>query len=433
MSDSRPASTVPATPTDPPASPFVARAALPKERATTIDALRGVAILGILLLNIRSFGLPNVAYQLPSIVSNTTADLWAYSVTTVVAQSKFITIFATLYGAGILLSTRRADEAGVPAFGTFFRRSAILAGVGLIHLTLIWHGDILLAYAVIGMLAFPVRRLSSQWLWIFAIVGNLITVLLFAALAFFMWAGVTHGDMPPSKFYGGDAAIAAEVAAYRGGWLDEQKQRLMNGVMILIFMFIFFLPNLWGLMCAGMALLRNGFLTGGWSAKRYIVGGVAGVVIGMGGSAIIVALGWQNGWPVVGYLGVGQAALLPFALVASFGIASLLIGHVAAGKTPWLTVALAACGRMAFTNYLAQSVLATTFFYTFNWFGHLGYAKQLLAVAAIWALEIAWSVLWLSRFRYGPLEWVWRGLSYGKFPPLRREAAAVRSGDAQLT
>jgi uncharacterized protein len=122
-------------------------------------------------------------------------------------------------------------------------------------------------------------------------------------------------------------------------------------------------------------------------------------------------------------MGFGQTVILLLTPVAAFSIASLWIGHVAAGRTPLLTDAAAAVGRMAFTNYLIQSVVMTTIFYTFNQFGHWGYASQIALVLLVWVGLIAFSLVWLSRFRFGPLEWLWRWATYGKRPPLALDTA----------
>ncbi len=400
----------------------------PGDRAVTLDALRGVAILGILLLNVRTFALPGVGYQYPFSTPASTADLWTFALTSILAQNKFITIFATLYGAGILLATRRADAAGQPAFGTFGRRSMILAGIGLLHMFLIWHGDILFAYALIGLVAFTMRRLSSQWLWTVAAIGYLITSLFFVLLALLMWAGVEFGDQSPEMYIGGgEAARLAEIDAYRGGYLSELKQRTFNAVFMLPFLLIVFSPYLLGLMLAGMALMRSGFLTGEWSSRRYVVVGLTGLVVGVGGTAVVTGIAANAGWPIVGWMGFGQALLVILTPPAALGIASLWIGHVAAGRTPWLARAFAATGRMAFTNYLAQSIAGALFFYTFNHFGSIGYFGQLVFVGIVWAVQLTWSVLWLSRFRYGPLEWLWRAATYGQLPRMRRDQIPVAS------
>lgn len=386
-----------------------------------------MAVLGILLLNVRLFAMPNAAYQYPVALDATVGDLWAYALTTVLAQGKFISIFAALYGAGIILATRRLDTAGADAFATYRRRSAILAGVGLLHMFLIWYGDILFAYAVIGLLAFSLRKLATRWLWTIAVAGLLTTASLMLLLAVVMWAGVRYGGQDPIVIIGGPEAWQAEIDAYRGGFASELAQRSATAAFMLPSLLILFSPQLLGLMAAGMALLRNGFLTGDWSARRYVTAGLAGVVFGIGGCAALTAWAAAEGWPILGWFGFGQAFLLIFSPPAAFGIASLWIGHVASGRTPWATRVFAAVGRMAFTNYLTQSLLGFLFFYTFDWFGHVGYLRQLLFVAVVWALQLAWSVLWLSQFRFGPLEWIWRGLTYGQFPQLRRGELAVAS------
>lgn len=264
-------------------------------------------------------------------------------------------------------------------------------------------------------------------MWTGAALGILATCAAMFLLALLMWAGVEYGNESPVTYVGGEEEWQAEIDAYRGGYLSELAQRSANAAVMLPVLFILFAPQLLGLMLAGMALLRSGFLTGDWPGRWYIIVGVTGAVIGFGGSASVTAVAARAGWPIVGWFGFGQAFILLFTPVAALGIASLWIGHVAAGRTPWLSNALAAVGRMAFTNYLLQSVAGAVVFYTFDGFGRVGYFGQLGFVATVWAVQVPLSLLWLSHFRYGPLEWVWRGLTYGRFPQLRRGELAVAS------
>ena len=411
-----PTPNVAATPTEVPA----ARATPPGERAIGLDALRGVAILGILILNVRSFAGVGDGYLYPPAVGATGVDELAYAMTAWLAQSKFVTIFAALYGAGIILATRRIEEGGGRSWPTFARRSAILAAVGLGHLLFVWYGDILFIYAVVGLIAFPLRRLSTRGLWLAAGGATLLFVAVVGLLGLAFWAGATFQEGDPrvnaAELFDFDADIwRAETAAHLGPYSGQLAHRA-GEVPFVAFGIVLFGPSVLGLMLAGMALLRSGFLTGGWSGRSYAITATVGLTVGVAASGALVWLGWRDGWspvwwPMLGQLLGLQLAALPFSL----GIAALVIG-LSRGQGP-----LAATGRMAFTNYLAQSLTCTFIFYG-GWglglFGRVGYAGQLGFVAGIWMVQVAFSVLWLRRFRYGPLEWLWRWATYGTRPRL---------------
>ena len=404
----------------------------PGERATTIDALRGVAILGILLLNIRAFALPGDAYVHPFVIEPGPGDLLAYALTTAFAQGKFIAIFAALYGAGIVLSTRRRDEAGAAgaaSFPVFLRRSIILAGVGLAHMFLIWSGDILFLYAGLGLIAYTMRRWPTWGLWLMAAGLFVLSVGLSLLLALGLWAAATFDDADPSLTPAQRAADLvldpaswqAETAAMTGGYLDALAHRAPATLAFQIGALILYGPGVLALMLAGMALLRGGFLTGGWSAGHYALAAVFGLAVGWGGSALVTYLGWQGGFTPIYWMAFAQALLELLAPAAALGIAAAVIALARRGP---LAAVFAPVGRMAFTNYLTQSIICTLIFngYGLGHFGTLGYADQLWVVAGVWAVQIAWSHLWLRRFRFGPLEWLWRGATYGALPALRKAA-----------
>ena len=412
---------------DAPAPPDLPRRpTAPRDRAVTVDALRGVAVLGILLINIRSFALPGDGQNF-LVHAATTADRLAYAATSVLAQGKFITIFSALYGAGILLSTRRADAEGRPAFGTFLRRSLVLAGVGLGHMLLFWPGDVLLLYAVAGLIAFSMRRLTVGWLWASAGIGYGVTVGLLLLFSAAFWAfGALGADEFPDKTPAerveasmfDPAENAAEVEAVLSGFAGRaarQAGETLAGQAAILFVFG---PATLGLMLAGMALLRSGFLTGEWPARRYAAVAAAGLIVGLAGSAAATWAGWRSDFTPIYWAGLGTTLLQTLAPIASLGIAAAVILLARGGGA--VVTDFSRVGRMAFTNYLSQTLLCTFVFHGWGlgYFGQIGFARQLWVVLAVWIVQIIWSVLWLSRFRYGPLEWLWRWATYGRRPAL---------------
>ena len=408
----------------------------PGNRAVAIDALRGVAILGILLLNVRNFALPGDAYVYPFVVKPGPGDLLAYALTTTFAQGKFIATFAALYGAGIVLSMSRRDEAGLPAFGTFLRRSLILAGVGLAHMFLVWPGDILFMYATLGLVAFTMRRWRPRSLWLMAGGIFLLAMALQALVALGLWAGATFDDSDPSL----TPAARAESWMLLPGHLERRdggaNLRLRRGAGVsgdggaAVSV-----PRLHAVRPAGagadarrhgaaQARLPRRRLVGAAlradrrdrhdrrlrrqrlrDARRLAVGLHADrLVRGRAGDA-----GARCARGGVGHRRGGRRGVAP--------------------RRGAFAAALAPVGRMAFTNYLSQSLLGTFVFHGWGlgYYG-TGYARQLLAVLAIWAVNVLFSHLWLARFRYGPLEWLWRWATYGRRPQLRRDVGPLASG-----
>ncbi len=417
-----------------PAQVSVIEPTAPRQRAATIDALRGVAILGILLLNVRNFALPGDAYVYPFVVEPRPGDLLAYALTTIFAQGKFIATFAALYGAGIVLSTRRLDEAGAPAFGRFLRRSLILAGVGLAHMFLVWPGDILFMYATLGLIAFTMRRWRPRSLWLMA-GGVFLAAMAFQALAALgLWAGATFDQTDPSLTPAARAESwmlipdnwRTETAAHTAGHSEAVTYRLTAAPLFQFFAFALFGPQVLALMLAGMALLKLGFLAGDWTGRRYVWFAVIGLLVGFGASGIVTLLGWRSDFTPIFWFAGGQGLLSLFAPLAALGISAAVVGLARHGGA--IASLFAPVGRMAFTNYLSQSLLGTAIFHGWGLgFYGTGYARQLLAVLAIWTVNVLFSHLWLARFRYGPLEWLWRWATYGKRPQLRTDAVPLAS------
>nr|WP_231736938.1 DUF418 domain-containing protein [Halobacterium sp. CBA1126] len=323
-----------------------------------------------------------------------------------------------LFGAGVLLFVRNRDRDGAPALFLHFRRSTWLILFGLAHAYLLWYGDVLVAYGVTALWAVFARGKSPRWL---AVVGvallavpsaTEIAVALFADLSSFA-----------QSWQPTEAALRAEVATYRSGWLEQMDRRVPTSYRRQTAGYL--AATGWrvgGSMLLGMALFERGVLTNDRSPRFYrrlvVAGGVAGLVPTLAGVWFIHANDWA-----------ARAGLLwqEFYYWGSFPLALAYVGLVMlyAKRRPdgRLTRTLAAVGRTAFSNYLLQSVLATTVFYGhgLGWFGRVSRVEALGVVAAIWVVQVLLSVRWLRRYRYGPMEWLWRALTYGERPPLRIE------------
>lgn len=393
-----------------------------KDRFESLDVLRGVAILGILMLNVQVFFMaPNAYVYPPAHMDATGANATAWFFQHVFFEQKFITIFSALFGAGMLLMVGEAENASRQLH---FSRMRWLLAFGLIHLFVFWFGDILTSYAIAGFIIVFFRRMSPTKLVIWGVVWTLLAGLFYVGL-------MASLSLLPADMDAVDVQIAYSperlneiVAAYQAGFLPSRGENALNAL-ISLGNLLFFGPRIIGVMFLGMALFKLGFLTGKWSATGYLIS---------------LAIGLGAGLPLAWYGGM-NALESEFALrelwvhIGTNFIASLLVafGYASAVmlicKAPWLKLIrypFAAAGRMAFTNYLGQ-----TFIMVFlavggvglGLFGQLERVEQIQLVIAVWVFQLIFSVLWLRLFRFGPLEWLWRSLSYGEFQPILKAKA----------
>lgn len=391
----------------------------PKDRILALDVLRGWAILGILAVNAAAFAWPAsmlMADMAPP--GSGPADVVGTWVMETFFSDKFRTLFTLLFGASIfLVGGETKDETRGRAL---WRRLGWLALFGVIHGAAFWYGDILLHYAYCGLIVMTMRSMSAKkLLWI----GGGVSLLWAVVACLSLWG---MQNLPPeatAQMQAGmptaDAeTIAATVEAYRQpgfGWLMENLKAW--GLFQLVAS-PFLLPVTVPLMMLGMGLLKSGFLTG--RAPTWIYVGLL-----LLGGANLAAFGWY-GWieaqapegenPTGGLAAAAGGA----ALLITLGYASLLLLMTRFGLGR-VTGLLAPVGRMAFTNYLTQTLVMTFLFYLPGgpkWFGTMGPAELWAVVGAMWVAQLIWSPLWLSRFQMGPLEWLWRCLTYGRMVPL---------------
>jgi uncharacterized protein len=424
------------------------------ERLSSVDVLRGVAVLGILLMNILDFG---VAYRGPEgdLIPSAGpgwADLAYWGISHVLFEGKMRGLFSLLFGAGVVLLTSRLESrsGGEAVADIYYRRTLWLIAFGLFHAYFIWSGDILFDYGLAGLALFPLRKLRPSTL---ITVGVLILAL--ATLKDYrapletrrhrdeaaaadraeaagktlteeqrdarkQWEEELKGLRPtPEK-------VAKQVADHRAGYLtlfasrakevarSQPKGFYHNAVF-----------DVGGMMLVGMGLMRLGVL----SARRK-----SGVYSAMAafGYAVGVPLGvysgykiWSSGFDPFVYEDMG-VWYTPARLAMVLGHVGLIVWLFKAGYLPGLSARLASVGRMALTNYLAASLICT---FVFDGFGlglydRLSRHQVLVVVAAVWALQLFLSPVWLRHFQYGPAEWLWRTLTYAKRQPFRATVPA---------
>lgn len=406
------------------------------QRIVAIDVLRGVVLLGILVMNVSFMGWPEAWAMGPlRHPDGTVAERALWFVAEVFANMKMMSIFSLLFGAGIVMVADRAIAAGRSPAKLHYKRMVWLGVIGFIHIFFMWYGDILLTYAMVGALAYLMRRLPVRWLvgLGFGLLGIALLITLAFAGLFALWrmgdpAGYAELDM-----YSHDGVLS-EVAAYRGGPVAQLRHRVPAALMMLLFVGpIMFYWWSGGMMLLGMAAMKTRLITGELSSAVYTK------LLGLG-----LFVGLPMGAALAGYKLYATPASIH---TAPGGITAMLeqschyltVVPIVCGwiggvlllcKQPWfakLSHPLACVGRMALTNYLSQTILVTFIFY-----GHgLGYFAKLQRpamfgiVLGVWALQLAWSPLWLARFRYGPMEWLWRSLTYARLEPMRRRAAVV--------
>ncbi|MEM9827144.1 MAG: DUF418 domain-containing protein [Planctomycetota bacterium] len=386
------------------------------ERFVLMDVVRGFAVLGILVMNITAFALPMAAYQNPNAMGVLAgAEYMAWWITEVFANCKFISLFSLLFGAGIALMAERISARGGRPFILHLRRMAGLLLIGLIHAYGFWYGDILVTYAICGVLCFVARDWSPPWLIAIGMAVLSVTwilVVLFSLTVPFWPPGsiqqVADQWAPPADH------LQAEIDAYRGSWLDQSAYRVpMSLKMQLVVLPVATLWRVCGLILIGMALFKSRFILGGWRPPVYPLVAVGGIAFGLAGTLLGISLREANDSATFAmFLGLlpNDIASIPMAI----GYAALLqclllgpLGGVVAGI-------LAPVGRMAMTNYLGQTLICTTLFYGhgLGGFGRLDRIELWVVVLAIWVFQIAFSIAWLTHFKQGPVEAFWRRMTY---------------------
>jgi uncharacterized protein len=418
----------------PPAAPARVDAESAVPRIATLDIVRGIAVMGILAMNIIAFAMPFSAYTNPLAYGmEGPADFWSWVVSFIFIDGKMRGLFSFLFGASTLLVIERAQAAGQSPARVHYARMIWLLVFGLLHFYLIWFGDILAAYALTGLLLYLFRNLDTRTLVAVGIGLVLLQTLIFTVMAFGIAFLTQQAAMPGApadvieswrelerQFGTSDqAALADKLAMFRGAYpgivghrLGEQAMMPFTGV------FLFGAETL-AYMLFGMAALRSGFFRGEWAMARYRKWALTGFAVAVPVYALMAWILSRDGFTVPMTF-VGWAAVTPFRPVMVVAIAALIVILTRNGGA--LVDRIAAAGRAAFTNYLGTSILMTTFFYGYGlgFYGTMSRIELWLVVAAMWAIMLLWSKPWLDRYRYGPFEWLWRSLSRLRLEPMRK-------------
>ena len=397
------------------------------ERIVSLDMLRGFALLGILLVNILSFGAISAMIFNPSLGFYLPTDIWVWALVELTAEGAMRALFSMLFGAGVLMFLRRGDGRAK----LHFKRTFWLLIFGLINgYVLMWSGDILVTYALGAIILYFLRNISPRGLailsaFLFACIcaySNVLNI----GLEFLRDAADYNSEAAKdwAEFYElfapSEAAVKNEIAQRKGSFFEvlswsatAYTSLLLETVPILLF---------WDalvFMCIGMALYQYQILQGFHSERFYLLITICGFGIGLS----------INGYEIY------QMIVSDFDILTSFSYfkPTYQIGRlgVALGWMGFLILLmhwfgighrLAAVGRMALSNYLLQSVICLFIFsgIGFGLLDDLRRSELYIVVVLIWAFQLWLSPWWLTRYNYGPTEWLWRALTYGKIPKFSR-------------
>lgn len=401
------------------------------ERIETMDVLRGFALLGILMMNIEAFVGPLMESLTGVNPRFSGADRWMDAAIYILVQGKFITLFSLLFGMGFAVMLERAQARGGSGTGLYARRLLALLGMGLAHSILIWSGDILTAYALLGFLLLlffrntKVSRLPKWGVALYVVPLTLPWLMaLFGALA-------QQDAQAAAEWNKGMAEQGRQMAALiegqrqaygAGDYAQATAQRATDTATMLGFL-PFFGISLLGVFALGTWFVRSGTIRdpgARLSLFRKLL--AAGFLIGL---PLMLWSTWLHPSHSFSEMSFGGAASQSAAQIANllmclgyFSAIVLLMQRPAwRARLDWVAPA----GRMALTNYLLQSVICTLVFYHYG----LGFYEQLprlwqpLFVLAVFVVQVLFSRWWLSKFRYGPMEWLWRWLTYLERPSMR--------------
>ncbi len=430
-------------------------------RLTVIDMLRGFALLGILLMNIPGFSMADYSFE---VFKNDpeTFNFWLFQFIGVLFEGKMRAMFGMVFGAGVLLFIANKGIKGAAVHSLYYRRMFWLLLFGLVHSHLIlWTGEILYLYAVCGMILYLFRNVAAKYLvWAVPIV----------AIVSFVADTIHYQEIREKRIAYVEATnaqnqgvvLSASQNAALTEWREVEKTMIpsredakentqkMKSDYATVAGFLrpivwqwqtkYLIFEIWdslALMLLGLALFKWGYLTGSWSKKDYWK---------------VVKIGYGIGLPLVIYANfyyfqhfstmeanlarMEQVPINWVNLIYPFQRILLVMAHTAAlilmfksGFASNLFNRLVAVGRMALTNYISHSVICTLFFfgYGLNYYGEFDYYQIYFVVLAIWIFQLIISPIWLKHFQFGPMEWLWRSLTYWKLQPMRRADKATPS------
>ena len=379
----------------------------PSDRIAAIDIVRGIALFGVMAINVTTVFRVSIFEQfLPARLDGTWLDRALYSILMVGVDLKAFALFSLLFGVGLAI---QYDHLSTDSRRTalLVRRLAFLLLIGAVHLILIWNGDILFEYAIAGFVVLPFLFCRLR----------ILTTVATALLAVFLLSPFLPpiAPMPSRAWMIQNVAEATRI--YGSGSFAEVLAFRIHELPGFLPLHLFMFPRTVALMLIGAVAWRAGLFRVGSRASRCLPL-VAAIGLVAGG---ILSVSHVNGWLGLGWRADLSLERLGTVLLACGYGATIVWATNRAGARPLLTWA-APIGRMAFTNYLMQSVIFGWLFYGYGLglFGKLGVAAALAIGTGVYILQIVFSSYWLQRLQYGPVEWLWRSAMYGTRQPLWR-------------
>ncbi|MEX0641938.1 MAG: DUF418 domain-containing protein, partial [Pirellulales bacterium] len=401
-------------------------------RFDSIDLIRGVAVCGILLMNIVSFGMPAAAYLNPKAYQG---DLLSshiiYGATHVFADQKFMGLFSLLFGGGVMLFIQKLKARGAGCMRFHYSRMFWLLVFGLLHSLFLWEGDILFYYALCGFILYPLWRLPPAFQFGLGLAIFLSAILIdqmghsfLESLPAFSLEALEPTWSPSEMDVAFETAMHLRDYSQQLVYRNPLPLAYSNPSMSYISDIYIAqgLARAFGLMLVGMAFYSWGVLSAQRSVAFYRLLTFTGLLFGLP----VAAFGlWQNylhDWDMTYGLFHGLLYNHLATPMIVFGYLGAIVWLHQEQYVSRLRAGLCAIGRMAFSNYIGQSLIATFIFHGYGLalFGQLTRLQLLVLVVAIWVLQFYFSLGWLRRFQYGPLEWLWRALTYCKAPRLRK-------------
>ena len=411
------------------------------KRIESIDVLRGFALLGILIMNISSFAMPSMAYFSPVVYDINPLNHIIYSITHIIADQKFMAIFSMLFGASTILFINSVKKREKSPLLLFYSRNFWLLILGWIHSTYLWYGDILFIYALCAFLLFFYKNITPKKQFILG-------CLIYLIPTFSNYAGYEYviddldqaeKDVIIQHWNPSNDVLQQEIDAYRGSYKEQVQYRAQMwssseynegnsiggigaGIIGLSLILDLFCRS-FGMMLIGMACFSWGVfsntLTKAFYKKLVIYGFGIGLPLSMIGLFFTYSFDWD--WKYIQFLGRSPNNIAT-PLIA-FGYIGIIMLWIRKGSFINLQEKLRTIGKTALTAYLIQTVIATFIFYGIGLglFGYVNRAYQLVIMFFIWFVLLKLCPMWVSKYHYGPVEWIWRILTHMKLIPLLRQ------------
>lgn len=404
----------------------------PEERIVILDVLRGFALLGILAVNLPESAASGYAWAAGLDPFPGWWDKAAQWTVGTFFAGKFNSIFSFLFGLGFTIQLTRAADRRASVTSVYLRRLAILFAIGVVHSIFVWNGDVLHIYALLGLVLLAIQRVSDRT--IFALI--LLALLLPAARA--AYSAITHEPWPIAR-ESMAGRYQEETRIYQRGTYGEQVAHRYRQTAegygfitqfrgFVMFYFTLLVTMLFGFYVGRRRIIQDLPQHAAWIKRAMLWCLIIGAAAAAGGATIRLLLEPTGRSSGLGFLG-GLLFTIQRPLLCLFYVAGISLLFLKSERYRRLFAPLASVGRMPLTNYLMQSVIFTALLYSWGLglYGQLGPAVCLALTAMIFTMQAIYSRWWMAHFRFGPLEWLWRGATYGQLPALRREPAGAEA------